>query len=177
MIGGVIAIFIFGAALFNARKQTIPNELKPTGTIILTIPPSQINSIVSPTFTQQKEVPLPLASDILRNFFSLIDQKRVSEAVMLMSSEITNEDSTKQAWGVQLNMMKSIRVIEITPLIPESTQASERTYKVIFEVTMDPSSVTAPIPYYGYENGENMRWVTLKKEGSMWRIMGIATGP
>jgi len=156
----VIVAFVFGAALFNARKQTIPNEFKS-----------------SPTSTQQKEVPLPLASDILRNFFSLIDQRRVSEAVMLMSSEITNEDSAKQAWGVQLNMMESVKVIEITPLIPESTQANERTYKVTFEVIMNPSSVNAPIPYYGYENGENVRWVTLKKEGKMWRIMGIATGP
>lgn len=160
LVGGVIIIFIFGTALFNARKQTVPHELK-----------------TYPTSTQQKEVPLPLASDILRNFFSLIDQKRASEAVMLMSSEITNEDSVKQAWGVQLNMMESVRIIEITPLIPESTEASERTYKVTLEVAMDPSSVTAPIPYYGYENGENTRWVTLKKEGRMWKIMGIATGP
>ncbi len=42
---------------------------------------------------------------------------------------------------------------------------------------MDPSSANAPIPYYGYETGENIRFITLVKENKLWKIDEIATGP
>jgi hypothetical protein len=42
---------------------------------------------------------------------------------------------------------------------------------------MNPNSANEPIPYFGWENGQNIRWVTLVKEGKMWRIEGLATGP
>jgi hypothetical protein len=31
----------------------------------------------------------------------------------------------------------------------------------------------APIPYYGYQNGENFRFITLEKVGNMWKISYI----
>ena len=34
-----------------------------------------------------------------------------------------------------------------------------------------------PMPNYGWDNGENYRWVTLEKVNNKWMIGGIATGP
>jgi hypothetical protein len=48
---------------------------------------------------------------------------------------------------------------------------------VTFDVTMDPSSANGPIPYYGYDQGENVRFVTIVKEGNQWKVEGLATGP
>jgi len=44
-------------------------------------------------------------------------------------------------------------------------------------MVMDESSKDAPIPYYGYEQGENTRFFVLVKEGDKWFIETIATAP
>jgi hypothetical protein len=45
------------------------------------------------------------------------------------------------------------------------------------DVIMKPESVNVIIPYYGWNNSENIRWVTLIQENNLWKINGIATGP
>lgn len=127
--------------------------------------------------TTQETAPLPQETDIIRTFFNLIEEKRISDAVMMMRDAITKNDNTKQAWGVQLNAMKSVKVIDVTPSMPEEWKVDEHTYKVTLDMAMDPSSANAVMPYYGYDNGKNIRWVTLEKTGTAWKIAGIATGP
>jgi len=41
---------------------------------------------------------------------------------------------------------------------------------------MDESSKNALIPYYGYDQGTNTRFIVLVKEGGKWFIEAIATG-
>lgn len=109
-------------------------------------------------------VPLPQKEDIIRTFFNLINEKRVTEAINMLS--VPNKD-----WEGQLNSFEKISVKSIEP-------SSENNYKVILSVTMKPKAQNALIPNYGFENGENMRWVGLEKDSSgLWKITGIATGP
>lgn len=122
-------------------------------------------------------VPLPLDTDIISSFFTLIETKRPSDAVTMMTSEITSNDSQKQAWAVQFNAINSLNVISVEPSMKEEWTDTKHTYKLTLDVTMNPNSANEPIPYFGWENGQNIRWVTLVKEGKMWRVEGIATGP
>ena len=115
--------------------------------------------------------------EFITNFFKLINDGKASEAVMIMTSKNTGNDSTKQAWAVQFNAMKSITVSGVEAYNESSWTTSQREYKVTFNLTMDPNSANAPIPYYGYENGKNTRFVILAKEDGAWKIDGIATGP
>jgi hypothetical protein len=49
---------------------------------------------------------------------------------------------------------------------------------VILDAKIKPGSENAAIPNFGWENGENIRWVSLKKNSDgMWKILGIGTGP
>lgn len=112
-------------------------------------------------------VPLPQETDIVHTFFNLIGEKKPSDAVGMMN---VSDDSQKQAWAVQFNAITSIKVLNVVP-------AGEHTYKVTLDVKMNPDSANAPIPYYGWENGKNIRWITLEKVGNLWKVQGIATGP
>jgi hypothetical protein len=127
--------------------------------------------------TPENTVPLPQEEDIVRNFFSLIEERKPSEAVSMMSSSITGNDSTKQAWAVQYNAIQSVKVLNIEPAMPEEWTGDKHTYKLTLEVKVNPDSANAPIPYYGWENGSNIRWVTIIKENNLWKIQGLATGP
>jgi len=115
--------------------------------------------------------------EFIANFFKLIDEGKASEAVMIMTAKNTGNDSTKQAWGVQFNAMTSITVSSIEAYDESSWTPSQREYKVTFNVTMNPDSADAPIPYYGYENGKNIRFVILANEDGAWKLDGILTSP
>lgn len=144
-----------------------------------TTPETSATSMVSttPTLESQSTVPLPQETDIVRNFFNLINERRSSEAVAMMSDTINQNESQKQAWGVQLNALTSVKVLSIEPSLPDSWSDVTHVYKVTSEATVDPSSAGAPIPYYGWDNGINIRWVELQKVNNLWKISGLATGP
>lgn len=157
-------------ATFNRNKPNDSGTKIENPTITSTTSKRSVSSSAS-------EVPLPQEEDVIRLFFSLIEERKISDAVMMMSREITENDSTKQAWGVQLNAIKTVKVISIEPSMQEEWKENEHTYKVIIDLTMDPSSASAPIPYYGYDNGQNIRWITLVRSDKTWFVKGIATGP
>jgi len=173
IIVGLVLFLIFGYAILNSQKQDNQNLIHSTG-IITTTPPPQTEITIKPT---QGGVPLPQETDIIHTFFNLIDEKRISNAVGMMTESIIKDDSQKQAWGVQFAAIKSVEIVEIAPSMQEEWKIDEHTYRVTLNMSMDPSSATAAIPYFGYDNGKNIRWITIKKEGSMWRVMGLATGP
>ena len=169
MIGGIVLCLIFGFAVFNSLKQNNSSGIVPTST------PS-VTEVVSATPTKG-EVPLPQETDIIRTFINLIDEGKASEAVMMMPSKITNDDSTKQAFGVQYNAMESVKVIKIEESSKADWTETWHQYMVSLDVVMNPNSSGGPIPYYGFEKGENIRFITLIKEGGQWKIEGLATGP
>lgn len=112
-------------------------------------------------------VPPPEESDIVRTFLNLISEKRPNEAVAMMT---VTDDPEKQAWAVQFNAIKSLKIISIEPSLPNS-------FKVVVDVKMDPASANTPIPFYGWDDGQNTRFINLEKVGNDWKISEIATGP
>ena len=120
--------------------------------------------------TEASTVPLPQEEDIVRNFINLISEGNISEAVNMLTPKTIADDSQKQAWGMQLAAFKKISLKKIEP-------AGNNLYRVTLDVEMKPESAQGPIPYYGYGNGENVRWIGLEKVDGYWKITGIATGP
>jgi hypothetical protein len=129
----------------------------------------------SPTDTSESAIPLLQGEDIVRNFFNLIDEGKTSEAVNMLTPINISNDSAKQAWGVQFNAFEKITVKKIEVA---GEPAENNTYKVTLDVEMKPEAENAqPMPYYGWGNGEFVRWITLEKVDNVWKIAGIATSP
>ncbi len=122
--------------------------------------------------SSSNSIPLPRAEDIVRLFFNLISEKRIPDAIAMMSKAAVPDDAAKQAWGVQFNSIKNLEIVRIEEF------EKEKMYKVRLRVEVNPDSANAPIPYYGWENGENIRFVGIGKntEGK-WNIESIGTGP
>ena len=122
-------------------------------------------------------VPLPTEEDIIRTFFELIDEKRIPEAISMMSASMVGDDSSKQAWGVHFNAFDSIMVQKVEPAMEENWTDNSHEYKVTLNVRVSPQAANAPIPYYGWGNGSNIRWVEIVKENELWKINSLATEP
>lgn len=177
---------IMCSSIFLAGCDVIPpknDALDPSTTIQnerVTQADTQVpNSVTAiPTATQAVDnsggVPLPTAEDIIRFFVSLVEAKRPSDAVTTMN---VTDDSEKQAWAVQFNAINSMKLLNSEPASTSEWSSTKQIYKVMLDVQMNPNSENAPIPYYGWDNGQNIRWITLEKVGKVWKISSIATGP
>ena len=75
------------------------------------------------------------------------------------------------------NGFESVNVTKIASSMPEDWTANAHTYRVTLDVKMKPESANAAIPYFGYDNGVNTRFITLEKVGNLWKVNGISTGP
>lgn len=95
----------------------------------------------------------------------------------MMSQKTVGDDSNKQTWGVHFNAIKSINVMSIEPSMKESWSQDKHSYKVALEAYVSSEAANAPIPYYGWGDNPNIRWVTLIKEGDFWKISELGTGP
>jgi hypothetical protein len=123
-------------------------------------------------------VPLPTPEDIVRLFFNLINEKRIPEAIALMTDQMAGDDSLKQMWGVQFNAIQSIEVKSIEPYSEEQWTESEKMFKVVLDVSVSPEAKDEPIPYYGWDSNPSIRWVSIKKNATgLWEIDSLATGP
>ncbi len=133
---------------------------------------------VKPTDKIGDTTPLPQETDIINTFINLIDEGRASDAVGMMSLQITRDDSTKQAWAVNFNAIKSIKADKIISSMESDWTADRHSYQVSLNIEMKPEAAQAqPIPNFGWDAGKNTRWITLVKADGKWYVDGIATGP
>jgi hypothetical protein len=158
LLGAFIAISVIVLILVtagNKSKNTINNT----------------QNLSTSNSQEKSSVPLPRQEDVINLFFNLIDEDRASEAISMLTAKNIADDANKQAWGVQFNAIDSVAVKSIE-------KTGENTYKVTLGVVMKPGMENAqPMPYYGWGDGEFVRWVTLEKDGLTWKISEIATGP
>jgi hypothetical protein len=148
--------------------------LKVTNYADMEILPESPKPIPSPNPTPPAtniSVPLPSEEDAINTFVNLISEGRITTALGMLSSHLTSDEAEKQAWGVQFNAFQKIKVNKIET-------SDDGVFQVTFDVEMKPGTENAePIPYFGWGNGQITRWVMLEKEGNVWKISGIATGP
>jgi len=176
---GIAPIFILIAVLVIGSVGVLSTKvLKKTGDSDQSQTQTQITSQASPTTQHEQktnnEVPLPSDEDIIRNFVNLIEEGSVDKAVLMMK---TKDETELQTWAVHFAAINSFKVLKIEKASEKSWTDNKHIYKVVLDVWMDPKSAQAPIPYYGWQNGENTRWITLEKVENVWKIAEIATGP
>lgn len=136
---------------------------------------NKLNSSYSTTSSEEKgSVPLPRDEDIINNLINLIEEGKPDLAAKMMK---TSDESELQAWAVHFSNINSFKLLSVEKANENEWTDTKHIYKVVLDVLMNPDSASAPIPYYGWENGQNTRWFTLEKVGNTWKIAEIATGP
>ncbi len=141
------------------------------------VPADSSSAVVVSPETSSPTAELTNTKDIVAVFLQHIAEKRVAEAVRMFSKNAAPDDTAKQAWGVQFNAFRKLTVLAIEPSMEESWKDAQKIYRVTMDVEMEEDTAEEAIPYFGYVNGTNMRWVTIEKDGADWKIAGISTGP
>lgn len=107
--------------------------------------------------TETNSAPLPQNANIITSFFTSVSEGKIDEPMY--------------------KAMKSVKVLKIEESSKADWTESWQQYMLTLDVVMDPSSANQPIPYYGFEKGENVRFVNLVKQNGAWKMEGLSTGP
>jgi hypothetical protein len=114
----------------------------------------------------------------VEEFFALVNAHQVDDAMAILGGSLVATEEDRQGWRMQLNAILSIRVQSIAPALVEDWTATRQIFKLAVAAHVSDAAANEPIPYFGWESGPNIRWVTTELGGQgQWQITAIATGP
>ena len=175
MIKNKVINIIF--TLFLLCSFSISSCIKNQEIVGADVTPEESTALEAPD-SPNSSVPLPSAQYIVELFFRLINEHKISEAIDLMTPEMIGDGNSKQTWEAHFDAIKSINIQEIEQYDQENWTSNTRAFKVTLEAYVSSSAENAPIPYYGWHDNPNVRWITLEKNSEgFWQITSLATGP
>jgi hypothetical protein len=122
-------------------------------------------------------VPIPNDKDFITIFFQALKEKNSTLLLGMLDPSIRKTDDDIKAWGNQFAAFETVDLKDVQPANEAEWKATEHTYKVTVTAKMTLESAKATIPYYGWGNGDTVKWVTVRKgEDGLWRILGFASG-
>jgi len=157
-------LFINNAAFLGGVEQSRINDIK-----------QQQDTGKNPTDASN---PKPTDKEFIQLFFATLETKNTAVSLgMLDPSNLINEATAKE-WEKQLTSFEKAQVTNIEPLNEDKWTLTDHVYKTTVNVKMLPEAASAPVPNYGWQNGDNIRWITVRKGADdLWRVVTIATSP
>jgi len=107
------------------------------------------------------------AESTVDSFFGAIGKGDPASAVDLMDAN----QQTKNMWKDSFGAISSLTVKSLEPIYQSEWTAERETYKAKLEVKTKGGNT------YGWENGDNTRWVTLQKSDGKWLVHELANNP
>ncbi len=139
---------------------------------------SDVSVTTSSLVSEDDTVPKPSGEDVIRIFFTLINEGNPADAVLMMSenmvgSEPIQANSLMQSYAVTFSNWNSVEVASIEPYAVNEWTSEKQFYKVIVNIDIDETAQEEML----WDQGENTRWITLVWKNGKWEIDDISTGP
>lgn len=131
-----------------------------------------VNFAVKVAEMLKKGVPPPKQAesqiDKAKEFFSLLADKKFDEAISMMDAN----QGTEEMWKTNFNTIKSLSVKGATPVFEEEWTSVRQVFKFDLLVSVTPEGEG-----YGWNQGQNARWISLEKNGDIWQVHELANNP
>ena len=82
------------------------------------------------------------------------------------------QENTKTMWKTTFKTMKSLSVKKTEPYMVDDWNAALQIFKVTLDVQVTPEG-----QQYGWNNGANIRFVTIRKNLNRWQVAEISNNP
>jgi len=93
--------------------------------------------------------------------------------VRQLSYQMSPDEATAQMWLANFKSLTSLKVVSIEQANLVQWTAQAEYYKVTLDITS-----SEPVETYGWENGDNVRWIKIIPEGAGdWKIDSISSSP
>jgi hypothetical protein len=114
--------------------------------------------------------------ELIYLLFGSINNRQNLEAVKLLSQNLNPNKETERLWIEQFNAIRSVHILGLKEISKDTWTETKKIYKVTLEIYVDNSAANTPIPYYGWEDNPNIRFITVVKINGRWYIDQIGTG-
>jgi len=115
--------------------------------------------------------------ELITLLFGSINNHKNQDAVKLLSQNLNPNKESEKLWLDQFNAIKSAHIMDIKEISKDTWSETKKIYKVTLEIYADDSAANTPIPYYGWADNPNIRFITVVKINNKWFIDQIGTGP
>ena len=115
--------------------------------------------------------------ELIYLLFGSINNRQNQEAINLLSQNLNPTNETERHWLEQFNAIRSVHILDIKEISKDTWTDCKKIYKLTLEIYVDDSVSNAPIPYYGFGDNPNIRFITVVKLKNRWFIDQIGTGP
>lgn len=165
----------------NAQKRQEKNELTIALLVLFLISSTwvyfkylkdfDIHKVMAESPVRIEEVKTPQPTDVyvIKNFFGLVDEGRAEDALDSMASTMAQGTGYREAWRVNFNNIYYIKVRTLDEFQKELWTNSKHKFMLRLDVNLkDPAIPTV------WQNGENVRYVSVVKIGDQWKISEIS---
>jgi hypothetical protein len=108
----------------------------------------------------------------VEQFFSSLGSGNNDQAMAMMDKDLLGSADTQEMWKNSFNTLDSLNISLVEEVSKGEWTGELQKYKVVFSAHLKPGSQTM-----GWEEGSNVRWVTVKAAGGQWKIHELATNP
>jgi hypothetical protein len=120
---------------------------------------------------------LPSDTDSIALLFQAINQKNSAITLAVMDPTAIQTEADKKGWAEQFAAFEKVELKSIEVSNKDAWKDNEHIYKIVVNAKMTAASAKAMIPYYGWGDGDNTKWVTVRKgTDELWRVVGFASG-
>jgi hypothetical protein len=171
-IAGFAGLFWAWPQIMTAREIDLPRALDKNAAASQVAQAGPLDSSAKRGATDHSVARHP---EIISRFIALIDNHRVGDALAMMTPELV-PDADRAAWTRQFAAIKSIHVVDIRPADTGRSGLCFK-YRVTLKADVASEAANEPIPYFGWDDNPNLRWIELCPRGDKWLISSIGTGP
>jgi hypothetical protein len=133
--------------------------------------------IPPPESTRWNEISIRSQARI-EEFWTLVNARDFDEALKVLGPSLVGSSEGRAAWRRQLDAIRSVHVRDIEPADTAAWTPRLQKFKAVLDVIVAPAAANAPIPFYGWGDNPNVRWIAVERSSAgAWLITAIATGP
>lgn len=155
-------IALMGDHPYQTQEETLQRE-------------SSYSQGISPN--QKENLKIPTDTEFIELFFNTIQSGNINVALSMMDKSTIQTQDQIDTWVQHFNAFKTAKVLNMEESEKDTWTDTMHKFKVNIGVEIKDIAKGATIPNFGWDEGDNIRWITvIKGEDELWRIKEIATG-
>ncbi|HPR39502.1 MAG TPA: hypothetical protein PKV62_00630 [Oscillospiraceae bacterium] len=130
------------------------------------------NSIDPSQMLAGQEKPSGDATEVIGDFFELLNQGKTEEALALMSENTVGNSQSREMWISSLEGIESVSLEKTEEFLTDSWSDTFESYKCTLSLELKSDAQPGL-----WEEGEIVRFFSMQAENGEWKILGISANP
>ena len=163
MLGALLLLSGCSGELPTREEALRPTPTPAPVTTTQTGTTAELNTDITTLSNDVPPTPYPNRASLILNFFSQLSTGHLDTALRYLP------ETNREMWRPNLASIQALAISDIKVFDPNNWTANQQQYKVVVNVTPSGDGNT-----YCWENGDNIRYITIQNIDGQWKIVNIS---